>query len=137
MINQSLSHLANHRKLGAGGTLWDAQQDVFIYDLARGDHDRLSLDPHNDFNPRWTADGRKVVFSSVRQGKIDLYIKPSLPTAAGSLTRQTNSDGLKYMSYLFRVRGPAARYLPWVDASRGGPANVTNFSIFRTKPHPL
>ncbi len=46
------------------------------YDLARGDFDRFTSDPHNDFDARWSPDGRTLVFSSVRRGQIDLYSGP-------------------------------------------------------------
>jgi serine/threonine protein kinase/WD40 repeat protein len=58
-------------------SLYDGQQDVFIYDVFRGDFDRITFDPHNDFNPRWSSDGRNLVFSSVRRGQLDLYVGPA------------------------------------------------------------
>jgi serine/threonine protein kinase/Tol biopolymer transport system component len=58
-------------------TVYEGQQDLFIYDLLRGDFDRITSDPHNDFFARWSPDGRTLVFSSVRRGQIDLYIGPA------------------------------------------------------------
>ncbi len=58
-------------------TLYDGQQDVFVYDLLRDDFDRITSDPHNDFEPRWSPDGRHLVFTSVRRGQLDLYITPA------------------------------------------------------------
>jgi Tol biopolymer transport system component len=58
-------------------TLWEDQQDVFVYDLDRGDFDRFTLNPHNDFDPLWTPDGTSLVFTSAREGNLNLHIKPS------------------------------------------------------------
>jgi Tol biopolymer transport system component len=56
---------------------YDGQQDVYIYDFTRNDFDRMTSDPHNDFFPVWTPDGRSLVFTSVRKGQLDLYMIPA------------------------------------------------------------
>jgi Tol biopolymer transport system component len=66
-------------------TLWEGQQDVFVYDLLRDDFDRISVDPHNDFYPTWTPDGRKLVYTSVRRGQLDLYMSPADKSAPEEL----------------------------------------------------
>jgi len=43
-------------------------QDIWIYDLARGTSSRLTFDPASDQAPLWTPDGERVVFSSSREG---------------------------------------------------------------------
>jgi serine/threonine protein kinase len=53
------------------------QQDVFLYDLAREDLRQLLTEPHNDFNPEWSRDGTRVVFSTARRGILDLYSAPA------------------------------------------------------------
>jgi TolB protein len=58
-------------------TVWEGQSDIFVYDLARDDFDRVTSDPHNDFFPVWTPDGRDLVFTSIRGGQLDLYIGPA------------------------------------------------------------
>jgi Tol biopolymer transport system component/predicted Ser/Thr protein kinase len=49
--------------------------DVWIRDLARGVNSRFSLGPGNNFRPLWSPDGSRIVFSSDREGAIDLYEK--------------------------------------------------------------
>jgi len=51
--------------------------DVWIYDLARATLSRLTTDPSNDTRPLWTPDGRRVVFSSNRNGYNEIYWRPA------------------------------------------------------------
>ena len=44
--------------------------DIWLWDLARETLDRLTLDPRSDRAPVWTPDGRRVVFSSLREGVV-------------------------------------------------------------------
>jgi Tol biopolymer transport system component len=55
------------------------EPDVYLYDLARGGFDRLTVDSDLDFWPVWTPDGRNVVFTSLRGGggHFDLYTRPA------------------------------------------------------------
>ncbi len=66
-------------------SLGQDQTDIFIYDLARGDLRPLVTDPRNDFGPVWSRDGRRVAFSSVRRGQIDLYVAPVDRSGPGDL----------------------------------------------------
>jgi serine/threonine protein kinase/WD40 repeat protein len=52
-------------------------QDLYIYDVATGKPKRLTLEGNNN-SPVWTPDGRRVTFSSDRQGqgKENLFWKP-------------------------------------------------------------
>ena len=53
------------------------QQDIFVFDLVRGDYDVMTTDPHNDFHPLFSPDGSQIVFTSRRGGGADLYLIPS------------------------------------------------------------
>jgi Tol biopolymer transport system component len=48
-------------------------RDIWVFDLARGNRLRLTLDAGDDNAPRWSADGRWVMFSSNRLGVRDIY----------------------------------------------------------------
>jgi len=39
-----------------------ATTDIYLYDLARRDHERLTEHLRGDWDPRWSADGARVVF---------------------------------------------------------------------------
>jgi Tol biopolymer transport system component len=49
--------------------------DVWLLDGTRST--RLTFDPQVDARPLWTADGREIIFYSLRSGRLDLYRKPA------------------------------------------------------------
>jgi Tol biopolymer transport system component len=55
-----------------GGT---AGRDIWIYDVSRGLRTRFTFDAARDDYPVWSPDGRSIVFSSNRKGRLDLYRK--------------------------------------------------------------
>ena len=69
-----------------------SQTDVYLYDLVRGVFDRVTLDPHGDWTPVWRPDGRDVVFSSVRGGPADLYVRPVDRSAPAALLYASEFD---------------------------------------------
>jgi Tol biopolymer transport system component len=51
-------------------------EDIWIMDVARGVLSRFTFDPHNDIYPVWSADGRRIVFGSDRDGGVfNIYQK--------------------------------------------------------------
>ena len=49
--------------------------NVWLYDLEFGSEERLTRDANN-FNPQWTPDGRRIVFTTARRGQYDVFSKP-------------------------------------------------------------
>ncbi|MFZ0336724.1 MAG: hypothetical protein WAL45_01735, partial [Terracidiphilus sp.] len=47
--------------------------NIWVYDLKRGTGSRLTFDPAGDLNPVWSPDGKRVLFSSNREGQYDIY----------------------------------------------------------------
>jgi Tol biopolymer transport system component/predicted Ser/Thr protein kinase len=80
MDSPRLSHDGRRAAL----TIQDSQGrgDIWIYDLARRTSTRFTFDPADDFDPVWSADDTRIVFSSSRKGGGDLYQKAA--TGAGS-----------------------------------------------------
>lgn len=48
-------------------------RDIWVFDLASANRLQLTLDPGQDHAPRWSADGRWVMFTSDRHGVRDIY----------------------------------------------------------------
>ncbi len=48
-------------------------RDIWVFDVARGLKTRLTSHPADDFAPVWSPNGDRLVFSSIRQGRVDLY----------------------------------------------------------------
>ena len=58
------------------------KSDIWALDLERGTTTRLTFDPEDDFASIWSADDKRVYFSSDRQGRGDVYWKASSGTGA-------------------------------------------------------
>ena len=59
--------------------------DLWIYDVARGIPTRFTFDPKEDREPIWSPDGSTLYFSSNRKGNYDLFRKPSNGTGIEEL----------------------------------------------------
>jgi Tol biopolymer transport system component len=64
--------------------------DVWIYDLERGVATRLTFDDGYDGDQIWSSDGEYVMFSSDREGQVNLYRKRA--DGSGEAERLTESD---------------------------------------------
>jgi len=54
----------------------DLVPSIWTLELASGIFSRLTFNPSGDAFPRWSADGREVLYGSIRSGHLDLYRKP-------------------------------------------------------------
>jgi serine/threonine protein kinase len=52
-------------------------RDIWLMDVSGGRLDRLTFNASADGYPLWSPNGKQIVFESDRQGRFDLYIKPS------------------------------------------------------------
>lgn len=50
-------------------------RDLWIMQPILGTKSRFTFDPEEDMNPRWTADGKWIVFTSMHKGQRNLYRK--------------------------------------------------------------
>ena len=70
------------RVLGYTSSPVDGNVDVWMFDLDRAAHTRLTLDVGDDVSPVWSPDESRIAFASNRKDvKHELFIKPA--TAAG------------------------------------------------------
>ena len=52
-------------------------QDVWVFDVARGTGSRITSEPTEEFNPAWFPDGERLLYASDRAGFYDLYERPA------------------------------------------------------------
>jgi Tol biopolymer transport system component/predicted Ser/Thr protein kinase len=52
-----------------------SSRDIWILEMSRGRVTRFTFDPTREDDPVWSPDGKSIVFSSDRSGRMDLYIK--------------------------------------------------------------
>jgi serine/threonine protein kinase/Tol biopolymer transport system component len=50
-------------------------RDIWLVDVARGLRSRFTFDPAIEQSLVWSPDGERVVFNSLRKGRLDLYLK--------------------------------------------------------------
>jgi Tol biopolymer transport system component len=65
--------------------LQTGNSDVWLLDLAAGEPRRFTFDPALDIIPRWSPDGKQIIFQSNRDGPFNIYQK--LSSGAGSEER--------------------------------------------------
>ena len=52
-----------------------SNQDVWVYDIARGVRNRMSSAAEIDYRPVWSPSGEEVAFTSERAGNADIYLR--------------------------------------------------------------
>ena len=52
-------------------------RDLWIFDLTNDGRAQLTLDPGDDVGPKWSADGKWILFTSDRRGVRDIYRRPA------------------------------------------------------------
>ena len=59
----------------ASAVLIDANLDIYIWDIARETLMRLTFEKGSDVLPLWTHDGKRIIFTSEREGNRGIYWK--------------------------------------------------------------
>jgi len=57
----------------ASGMGENGARDIWIYDLKRGTESRMTIGSEDNHNPVWSPDGKRVMFTSNREGGRDIY----------------------------------------------------------------
>ncbi len=107
-------------KAKAAISRFDSSRDIWIHDLVRDVASRFTFDPAGDLSHTWSPDGRRLAFSSSRDGAYNLYLKPT--SGAGEaelLLRNNNNKGPRDWSrdgrlILFTEQSPETGWDLWV-----------------------
>ncbi len=67
-------------------------QDIWVFDLARGITSRFTFDPAREGAPVWSPDGRLIAFYSSRDGPQNLYQKAASGAGEEQLLLKTDQD---------------------------------------------
>jgi eukaryotic-like serine/threonine-protein kinase len=105
-------HAYMHPRVSPDGTRiavysLDQQEDIWIWDLGRAQLTRLTHDPGTDWNPLWTPDSQRIVFSSNRGGPFNLWWQAADGT--GDAERLTTARNVQFASGI-TPDGTAALY---------------------------
>jgi Tol biopolymer transport system component/predicted Ser/Thr protein kinase len=76
------------RRVAVGITEQEAQ--LWLYDLSRETLTRLTFEGYTNLYPAWTPDGKRIAFSSNKEGPLNLFWQ--LADGSGGLERLTTSD---------------------------------------------
>lgn len=102
------------KRIAFGSTRDDpelSRMDVFVMEADGSGVRNLTRHPHEDYDPRWTHDGRGLVFASLRTGSSQLY---EVDVASGETRRLTDSRSHDTE----HAPGPAARARTRMSAQR-------------------
>ena len=104
--------LVFEKKLGGG------KEDIYVIPARGGAERRLSDDPGTDILPRFTPDGRSVVFSSDRSGRFQLW---EVPADGGPAQRIRSSGAEEWqadpspdggrIAFLSDIEGPVSLFI--------------------------
>jgi Tol biopolymer transport system component/preprotein translocase subunit SecG len=95
-------------------------QDIWVLDVARGALTRFTFDPAIDVCPLWSPDGARIIFSSNRRGRQEIYLKVStgagndellLPWEHSAYADSLTPDG-RFL--LFEADDPKTRFDLWL-----------------------
>jgi serine/threonine protein kinase len=109
-----------------------ARPDIWVIELARGVASRLTSDPAADFLPVWSPDGSRIVFSSNREGSLNLYQK--LSSGAGGEEELLKSPGQKQVVDW----SPDGRFILYFSAGANTKSDIWVLPLEGDrKPYPL
>jgi eukaryotic-like serine/threonine-protein kinase len=117
--------------------------DIWVLDLARGVRTRLTFGPVTNAFPVWSPDGKWIAYFSFRDGKYNLYRKPSDGSGAEEVlvsdAHQTIyvNDWSRDGKTLIYQRGPGAGHEIWalpLEGERKARMLLSSGSVGRLSP---
>ena len=74
----------------------EGTRDLWVFDVKRTVSERVTTNPGDDIAPVWSPTGDRLVYSSGRQGRSDLFQKPSTSADGETLVPVTGLDVGKF-----------------------------------------
>ena len=119
----------------------DGSSDLFLLDLSSGQYDRLTTDPADEVEARWSRDGTSIYFGSHREGSIDLW---KILATGGPAQRITWHGGIAGIEaddgFIYYAKTPRSPTSVWRVPVSGGEETLvvdglsysSNFAVGRT-----
>jgi Tol biopolymer transport system component len=110
--------------------------DLWIYEIARGLRSRFTFAAGRDVSPIWSSDGKTIYFSSDREGDFDLYSKSAgggeeevllLKKEENQFAGSVTPDGKHLIFTDFNADGSDVWVLPLRDGGEAEPLLQTEF----------
>jgi serine/threonine-protein kinase len=101
----------------------DQQQDIHIFDFTQRTLLRLAPGPSVESQPVWTADGRRIVFASRRDGPGNLYMQAA--DGSGAVQRLTRGPDIQRAAWI----APDGRGILGVEISPKTAGDVVWFPL--------
>jgi WD40 repeat protein len=68
-------------------------EDIYIVDVDGSDPVRLTTDPRRDYGAAWSPDGKRIAFTSLRDGNHEIYV---MDADGSNQTRLTENDAMDF-----------------------------------------
>lgn len=141
-------------KLDGSGFIGNQPTQIFVVDVAGGEARQLTHGPSSALEPRWSPDGRRLVFTRMRDGRTDGHrsdvwvidedggeARAVTQRSAHSMSPAFSPDGSSIVYYGSEREGDARRVV-WLVSTGGGDERVlaseddevASFPLARTKP---
>jgi len=107
--------------VSAGGV---NNHDVYLSAIGSKVHTRLTFDPEVDGTPRWSPDGKSLVFVSARTGDGDLYLVPDITKYLGKDIKRESKGAFERLTTnpgeeMFPSYSPDGRFLAYTTRTSG------------------
>ena len=108
----------------------EQETQIWLYDLARETLTRMTFEGNSNINAIWTPDGKKLAFTSNKEGPVNLYWQNA--DGSGGLERLTTSDYL-HSPMSWSPDGQLLAYIE-INPTTGYDIWVVNAGDHKTQP---
>jgi Tol biopolymer transport system component len=108
----------------------EQETQIWLYDLSRETLTRITFEGNSNINAIWTPDGKKVAFTSNKEGPVNLYWQRA--DGSGGLERLTTSD-LLHSPMSWSPDGQRLAYIE-INPTTGYDIWVVNASDLKAQP---